>query len=37
MSFETHSPENLTMPYVLPTDGEVAGVGQPVAKETVDA
>ena len=29
--FETHSPENLTMPYVLPNDGEVVGVGQPVA------
>lgn len=31
MSFETHSPENLTMPYVLPNNGEVVGVGQPVA------
>ncbi|MBX7456301.1 L,D-transpeptidase family protein [Mycolicibacterium sp. 3033] len=31
MSFETHSPENLTMPYVLPNEGEVVGVGQPVA------
>ena len=31
MSFETHSPENLTMPYVLPNDGEVVGIGQPVA------
>ena len=31
MTFETHSPENLTMPYVLPADGEVVGVGQPVA------
>src|SRR3954466_2792753 len=31
MSFQTHSPENLTMPYVLPNDGEVVGVGQPVA------
>lgn len=31
MSFETHSPENLTMPYVMPNDGEVVGVGQPVA------
>jgi lipoprotein-anchoring transpeptidase ErfK/SrfK len=30
MTFETHSPENLTMPYVLPNDGEVVGVGQPV-------
>lgn len=31
MTFETHSPENLTMPYVLPADGEVVGVGQPIA------
>ncbi|MDT7758348.1 MAG: hypothetical protein QOH27_4246, partial [Mycobacterium sp.] len=31
MTFETHSPENLTMPYALPNDGEVVGVGQPVA------
>lgn len=31
MTFRTHSPENLTMPYVLPNDGEVVGVGQPVA------
>ncbi|TRW78836.1 L,D-transpeptidase family protein [Mycolicibacterium sp. 018/SC-01/001] len=31
MTFETHSPENLTMPYVLPAQGEVVGVGQPVA------
>jgi lipoprotein-anchoring transpeptidase ErfK/SrfK len=31
MTFETHSPENLTMPYVLPSEGEVVGVGQPVA------
>lgn len=31
MTFETHSPENLTMPYVLPNQGEVVGVGQPVA------
>ena len=31
MTFETHSPENLTMPYLLPNDGEVVGVGQPVA------
>lgn len=30
-TFETHSPENLTMPYVLPGNGEVVGVGQPVA------
>ena len=31
MTFETHSPENLTMPYLLPGDGEAVGVGQPVA------
>ena len=31
MTFETHSPENLTMPYVVPSDGEVVGIGQPVA------
>lgn len=30
-TFETHSPENLTMPYVLPNDGAVVGVGQPIA------
>jgi lipoprotein-anchoring transpeptidase ErfK/SrfK len=30
MTFQTHSPENLTMPYMLPNDGEVVGVGQPV-------
>jgi len=31
MTFKTHSPENLTMPYLLPNDGEVVGVGQPIA------
>ena len=31
MTFETHSPKNLTMPYVLPNKGEVVGVGQPIA------
>jgi len=31
MTFETHSPENLTMAYVLPNEGEVVGIGQPVA------
>jgi lipoprotein-anchoring transpeptidase ErfK/SrfK len=31
MTFQTHSPQNLTMAYVLPNDGEVVGVGQPVA------
>jgi lipoprotein-anchoring transpeptidase ErfK/SrfK len=29
--FETHSPQNLTMPYVLPNNGEVVGVGQPIS------
>lgn len=31
MTFQTSSPENLTMPYVLPNEGEVVGIGQPVA------
>jgi lipoprotein-anchoring transpeptidase ErfK/SrfK len=31
MTFQTHSPENLTMAYALPNDGEVVGIGQPVA------
>ena len=31
LAFETQSPENLTMPYLLPGDGEVVGVGQPIA------
>jgi lipoprotein-anchoring transpeptidase ErfK/SrfK len=31
VTFQTHSPENLTMPYALPNDGEVVGVGQPIA------
>lgn len=31
MTFQTSSPEHLTMPYVLPNDGEVVGVGEPVA------
>jgi lipoprotein-anchoring transpeptidase ErfK/SrfK len=31
MTFQTHSPENLTRPYLLPNDGEAVGVGQPVA------
>lgn len=30
-TFETHLPDNLTMPYVLPNDGETVGVGQPIA------
>jgi lipoprotein-anchoring transpeptidase ErfK/SrfK len=31
MAFETHSPENLTMPYLLPGDGDTVGIGQPIA------
>jgi lipoprotein-anchoring transpeptidase ErfK/SrfK len=31
MTFKTHSPQNLTSAYVLPNDGEVVGVGQPLA------
>jgi lipoprotein-anchoring transpeptidase ErfK/SrfK len=31
LSFKSHSPANLTMPYVSPGDGAVVGVGQPVA------
>jgi lipoprotein-anchoring transpeptidase ErfK/SrfK len=31
MVFQTHSPDNLTMPYIVPREGEVVGVGQPVA------
>ena len=31
MSFVTQSPGNLTMPYLLPNNGEVVGVGQPIA------
>ena len=31
MTFETHSPENLTMPYLMPNDGETVGIGQPIA------
>ena len=30
-TFETHSPQNLTMPYLRPGEGEVVGVGQPIA------
>ena len=30
-SFESHSPANLTMPYLSPGDGSVVGVGQPIA------
>ncbi len=31
MIFETHSPANLTMPYLVPSDGETVGIGQPIA------
>jgi lipoprotein-anchoring transpeptidase ErfK/SrfK len=31
MGFSTSSPAHLTMPYVAPGDGEVVGVGEPVA------
>ncbi|MGV0992144.1 MAG: L,D-transpeptidase [Mycobacterium sp.] len=31
IAFKSNSPENLTMPYLMPNDGEVVGVGQPVA------
>lgn len=31
VSFQTHSPHNLAMPYPRPSDGEVVGVGEPVA------
>lgn len=30
-SFESHSPANLTMPYLSPGQGSVVGVGQPIA------
>jgi lipoprotein-anchoring transpeptidase ErfK/SrfK len=31
IAFQTQSPQNLTMPYAMPHDGEVVGVGEPVA------
>jgi lipoprotein-anchoring transpeptidase ErfK/SrfK len=31
MTFATSSPAHLTMPYVRPADGEVVGIGEPVA------
>jgi lipoprotein-anchoring transpeptidase ErfK/SrfK len=31
LTFQTHSPHNLAMPYAMPHDGEVVGVGEPVA------
>lgn len=31
LTFKSHSPANLTMPYLVPGDGEVVGVGLPIA------
>ena len=31
LAFQSHSPENLTVPYLSPIDGEVVGVGQTIA------
>ena len=31
LSFKSHSPANLTMPYLIPGDGSVVGVGQPIS------
>jgi lipoprotein-anchoring transpeptidase ErfK/SrfK len=31
ITFQTASPQNLAMPYAMPHDGEVVGVGEPVA------
>lgn len=31
LSFKSHSPANLTMPYLSPGNGAVVGVGQPIA------
>src|SRR5271156_5056334 len=31
MTFQTSSPAHLTMPYVNPGDGEVVGIGEPIA------
>lgn len=31
LAFQSHSPANLTMPYLSPLDGEVVGVGQTIA------
>ena len=30
LEFESHSPANLTMPYLMPNDGDVVGVGQTI-------
>lgn len=31
LSFRTYSPDSLTMPYLVPSDGTTVGIGQPVA------
>jgi len=31
LTFKSHSPANLTMPYLIPGDGSVVGVGQPIS------
>ena len=31
LKFASHSPANLTMPYLMPNDGDVVGVGQAIA------
>lgn len=31
LAFTAHSPANLTMPYLMPNDGDVVGVGQTIA------
>ncbi|MGI9126290.1 MAG: L,D-transpeptidase, partial [Mycobacterium sp.] len=31
INFKSHSPANLTMPYLTPGDGSVVGVGEPIA------
>jgi lipoprotein-anchoring transpeptidase ErfK/SrfK len=31
LTFQTQSPQNLAMPYAMPHDGEVVGVGEPLA------
>ncbi|MGB6206499.1 L,D-transpeptidase [Mycobacterium sp.] len=31
IAFQTQSPQNLAMPYAMPHDGEVVGVGEPLA------
>jgi len=31
LTFASHSPANLTMPYLMPNDGDVVGIGQAIA------